>query len=74
MFKRLIQLPQTRHFFLFGARNTGKSTLLESIYSSQNSVVFDLLDKDLEARLAEQPNEFYDMVNALLMCQHFSGH
>lgn len=65
MFKRLIQLPQARHFFLFGARNTGKSTLLESIYSQQDSTLFDLLDKDLEARLTEQPNEFFDMVNAL---------
>ena len=65
MFKRLIQLPPKRHFFLFGARNTGKSTLLKEIYPTDKTVCFDLLDRDLEARFQDHPNELYAIVQAL---------
>ena len=64
-YQRLLKLPQKRHFFLFGARNTGKSTLLADVYDSLGSTWFDLLDLDLQARLQERPNNFYHMVKAL---------
>jgi uncharacterized protein len=65
MFQRLIDLPNKRHFFLFGARNTGKSTLLESVFDAEKTAWFDLLDQDLLARFSQRPNDFYDIVQAL---------
>lgn len=44
MFSRLLKLPTAHHAFLFGARNTGKSTLLESFYGPLGAHYFDLLD------------------------------
>lgn len=65
MFNRLLDLPKKHRLFLFGARNTGKSTLLEQMFSSKETKFFDLLDQDLEAILINRPNELYDMVKAL---------
>lgn len=62
---RLLQLPTQRHLFLFGARNTGKSTLIEQYYQSLGAFYFDLLDQDLEQQLLQRPNTLYDMVQAL---------
>ena len=65
MFPRLLKLPKKHHAFLFGARNTGKSTLLTEIYQPLGAYYFDLLDLDLEYQLQIRPNAFYDMVKAL---------
>lgn len=62
---RMLQLPTQRHIFLFGARNTGKSTLIESYYDQFGSVYFDLLDQELEHQLHVRPNAFFDLVKAL---------
>lgn len=40
--KRLLNLPQNQHFFLFAARNTGKSTLIEKIFNP----IFNTLDNE----------------------------
>lgn len=37
MLQRLFNPPQTRSFFLFGARGTGKTTLLHSLYDDQSA-------------------------------------
>lgn len=65
MFDRLLNLPTNRNLFLFGARNTGKSTLLEQVFAPSETKFFDLLDQDLEARFISRPNDLYDMVKAL---------
>lgn len=65
MFSRLLQLPKNHHAFLFGARNTGKSTLLTNNYHPLDAHVFDLLDLDLEYQLHSRPNSLFDMVKAL---------
>ena len=65
MFPRLLKLPKHHHAFLFGARNTGKSTLLSTIFNTSEAFYFDLLDLDLEYQLQGRPNGFYEMVKAL---------
>ena len=57
--------------FLFGARNTGKSTLIEHYYDQFGAFYFDLLDQDLEQQLHVRPNIFYDMVIALPSRQQY---
>lgn len=63
--QRLLDLPLKRHLFLFGARNTGKSTLIEHHYQKLGAHYFDLLDQDLEHQLHLRPNTLYDMVKAI---------
>ncbi len=65
MFQRLLQLPDKRHFFLFGARNTGKSTLVKHMFSNANSRYIDLLDSAQEDRYNKDPNIFANEVDAL---------
>lgn len=63
--KRLLQLPLSRSFFLFGARNTGKSTLLRHTFDSEKSLWIDLLDPDLEERYSRDPVSFKQEILAL---------
>lgn len=63
--KRLLQLPLSRSFFLFGARNTGKSTLLKHIFGSQYVFWIDLLDPEIEERYSREPMSFKQEVLAL---------
>lgn len=63
--KRLLQLPLSRSFFLFGARNTGKSTLLQHTFEPENTLWIDLLDPDLEERYSRDPVSFKQEVLAL---------
>ncbi len=64
MFKRLLELPNSHSFFLFGPRGTGKSTLIMEKFAKQ-SITFDLLDPELEAELIRRPNKFKETVLAL---------
>ena len=54
MFKRLIKLPETHSFFLFGARGTGKTTLLRATFP--DALKIDLLDHLTEAHLMLNPH------------------
>ena len=63
--KRLLQLPLSRSFFLFGARNTGKSTLLKHVFEAKDCLWLDLLDPALEERYAREPISFKQEVLAL---------
>ena len=62
---RLLQLPLSRSFFLFGARNTGKSTLLKYRLRDENCLWLDLLDPSLEERYSRDPVSFKQEVLAL---------
>lgn len=62
---RQLELPKNHHFFLFGPRNTGKSTLIEQSFSAQSTFSIDLLDSDEEDRFSRDPNELFQIVNAL---------
>lgn len=65
MFSRFSHLPHHNSFFLFGPRGTGKSTLLKERFNRDESLWLDLLDSELEERLAYRPQELYAIVNAL---------
>ena len=56
MFNRLIKLPLSRSFFLFGPRSTGKSTLLKERLPESEALWIDLLDPDLERNLSQSPS------------------
>ena len=66
MFERSLSLPQDQHFFLFGARNTGKSTLLAHQFHSSHCLWIDLLDPEEELRFTRNPNELCQAVEAML--------
>lgn len=63
--KRLLKLPTANSFFLFGARNTGKSTLLKHTFGTKKTLWIDLLDPDQEERYSRDPNNLKYEVNAL---------
>lgn len=64
MFKRLINLPKSQSFFLFGARGTGKSTMLKELFSSPRTLFIDLLDRDTEWRLSRNPGALKDLIDS----------
>ena len=58
MIQRCITLSKTTSFFLFGARGTGKSTLLKHIFQDNDAVLWiDLLDPEEEDRYSRRPGE-----------------
>jgi uncharacterized protein len=65
LLSRLLKLPKNRHFFLFGPRNTGKSTLIGHCFPAESSLIIDLLDSTEEDRFARNPNELAQIVTAL---------
>lgn len=65
MLPRLLNLPRNQSFFLFGARGTGKSTLLRKQFSGDQTLWIDLLDPEEEDRLTRSPKDLYAQVVAL---------
>ena len=61
---RLISLPDDYSFFLFGARGTGKSTLLENTYPLSETIYINLLDPNEEFRFSKNPAELQQVVMA----------
>lgn len=62
MFERHLQLNQEveMSLFLFGARQTGKSTILRRQFP--NAVFIDLLDSELRLRFQRRPSLLYEML------------
>jgi uncharacterized protein len=65
MFHRSLEISKTQSSLLFGARGTGKSTLLQHQFSADRCLWLDLLDPMLEDQLARDPRELFSMVQAL---------
>ena len=65
MFARLLQLSKKRSFFLFGARSTGKSTILKQAFPKDQVLWCNLLKPEEEDRFLRKPETLYDMVLAL---------
>jgi predicted AAA+ superfamily ATPase len=65
MFDRVIKLPKSNSFFLFGARGTGKTTLLSSAFGGRTALWINLLDLDEEARLQSRPMELLERLAQL---------
>jgi len=63
MFKRIVNLSKTQSFFLFGARGTGKTTLLNQVFT-QNTLKIDLLDSSFEEKLEQDPQSLKTMIDA----------
>ncbi|MCG2724638.1 MAG: ATP-binding protein [Elusimicrobia bacterium] len=62
MLKRMINLPKDRSFFLFGPRQTGKTTLLKQLFKSEESIYYDFLKTDECSRLRMKPAIFREEV------------
>lgn len=65
MYERYCNPLKTRSFFLFGARGTGKTTLLRSMFSIDECHWIDLLDQDLFSRLAKRPMELATILGGI---------
>jgi predicted AAA+ superfamily ATPase len=65
MYTRNCTPLKSRSFFLFGARGTGKSTLLKHLFEPQETYWFDLLDYDLETRLQTNPGQFMQILDSV---------
>lgn len=65
MISRLLILPKNQHLFLFGARGTGKSTLLEQQFPAASTLSITLLDPEQEQRFSIHPNELITVVKSL---------
>ena len=57
MIYRIQKLHRFHSFFLFGARGTGKSTLLRQAFKSQKTLWIDLLNDDEEEKFSRNPGE-----------------
>lgn len=62
MFKRICNIDNklSQSIFLFGARQTGKSTFLHQQFP--NDIYIDLLDTDIKLRLQRRPSLLYEML------------
>lgn len=63
MISRKIVLPKKHSFFLFGPRQTGKSTLIRSVFSKEKMLYFDLLKAKEYHRLSANPALFREEVD-----------
>ena len=65
MYQRLVTLPDNHSFFLFGARNTGKTTLICANFDGDSAVWLDLLEPEIEERYRRRPQDFLYFVREL---------
>ncbi len=62
---RLLQLSETNSFFLFGARGTGKTTLLKELPFLKKALYIDLLDADQEEQYILRPRLLIEQAEAM---------
>lgn len=62
MVDRMLDIPKNRSFFLFGPRQTGKSTLLRNSFNSETSIYYDLLNSDEYIRFSTNPSIFREEI------------
>lgn len=65
MIPRLLNLPKDESFFLFGARSTGKTTILRNLPWLKSALMINLLEAKTESRFARNPDELSAIVRAL---------
>lgn len=61
-FQRILKLPKNKNLFLFGARGTGKSTLLQSEFTADNTFALSFLNPEIELRFNNYPNELINII------------
>ncbi len=65
MVNRTIRLSKSHSFFVFGPRGSGKSTLIKSLYSSHENVLYiDLLRPKTEDGFRRDPDQLVQLVEA----------
>lgn len=64
MIDRILKLPENHSFFLFGPRQTGKSTLLAKSFIASKTICYDLLKTEEYLRLSSNPHIFREEVSA----------
>lgn len=62
MIHRILKLPKNKSFFLFGPRQTGKSTLIKHTFKEEDTIYYDLLRSDEYFRLSAAPHIFREEV------------
>ena len=65
---RSANLPTTQSFFLFGARGTGKTTLIKERFLDEQTLYIDLLKYQEFQQLAVDPGSLEKRINALPSC------
>jgi len=65
MIDRLLTLPNNNSFFLFGPRQTGKSTLIEAYLPPKGTFKIDLLVDDEFKKYAQRPSTLSDEIKTL---------
>lgn len=65
LIQRLIKLLESQNLLIFGARGTGKSTLLQQRFPASSVKRLDLLEAETEIRLTQNPDELRNIVHAL---------
>lgn len=65
MFKRKLVISDSDSFFLFGARGTGKSTLIAGLPFLKKALFIDLLDQDMEDEFSLRPQLLFERCLAL---------
>ena len=65
MFNRLIRLPSTSSFFLFGPRGSGKTHLLKERFHAPETLYVDLLDPETFQNLSLRPQALLERLRAL---------
>lgn len=65
MVDRILEIPKNHSVFLFGPRQTGKSTLLRSVFKAGSTLFIDLLQANDYLRYSANPALFREEVMAL---------
>ncbi len=68
--KRNVHLPLNKNFFLFGPRQTGKSTLLKKEFNPGDVLYYDLLKSEIYRKLLARPEIFRNEVLAASASKH----
>lgn len=69
---RLLNLPHNKNFFLFGPRQTGKSTLIKSLFPPEKNLYYDLLHSETYRQLLANPETLRAEVHAALSLRRIS--
>lgn len=65
MYHRLLKPSISNSFFLFGARGTGKTTLLKSLFDESQRTIIDLLNPKLVSSFQSNPENFSAEVRSI---------
>lgn len=63
--RRICRLPDNNSFFLFGARGTGKTTLLKSLPFLEKALFIDLLNASVEEQYSLRPHLLLEQAEAM---------